>query len=129
MAHAYARLGTSREPEATRVRAAMMDHPEYVGGQGRLCTELMQAFPKEVLAKVGAEGIYCASLPERGLGIALKVESGDGRAARVALLEVLRQLAPDASWEPLGHHARIPILNTRDEPVGEFRPTGELFFE
>jgi L-asparaginase II len=76
MATAYARLGTSEEAAARRLREAMWAHPELVAGTGRLCTELMTACRGSVLAKVGAEGIYSAALPALGLGVTVKVEGG-----------------------------------------------------
>ena len=44
-----------------------------------------------LFAKVGAEGYYCAGVPARRLGIALKVEDGARRASEPALLAVLRR--------------------------------------
>ena len=79
MALAYARFGVSEEPEARRLWAAITDHPELIAGTGRLCTDLMQTWPGEILAKIGAEGVYCAALPTRRIGIAIKVEDGDLR--------------------------------------------------
>ena len=46
----------------------------------------------EVIVKTGAEGVYGAALPRLGLGLALKVEDGTGRAAAVALLALLAAL-------------------------------------
>ncbi|HEV8356074.1 MAG TPA: asparaginase [Gemmatimonadales bacterium] len=136
MAHAYARFGLVEEPAARRIAGVMMAHPLIVAGQGRLCTDLMRAWPGRVIAKVGADGIHCASLPGLGLGIALKVEDGDMRASGVALLEILRQLiarlapAGAAAWPAAGlePHARRQILNTRGVETGELRPAGGLRF-
>jgi L-asparaginase II len=135
MALAYARLAASSEAAAVRVRAAMMAHPFLVAGTGRLCTDLMQAWPGRIVAKVGAEGIYCAALPALGLGIALKVEDGDSRAASPALLEALAQVlahvAPelkDFSSPELARHGRQPIRNTRGSVTGELRAAGSLRF-
>jgi L-asparaginase II len=132
MATAYARFGVSDEPAARRLREAMLAHPELVAGTGRLCTELMAAAKGAVLAKVGAEGVYCAALPALGLGVALKVEDGDGRCSPPALLAVLRQVGerrgfslPEAG---LGHHAEPPLRSTRGELTGSLRATGTLRF-
>src|ERR1043165_2127746 len=81
MALAWARLGGSTAPAAGRITGAMLAHPFLVAGSGRLCTELMRAMPGRVIAKVGADGIYCATLPALGVGVALKVEDGDMRAS------------------------------------------------
>ncbi len=132
MATAYARLGASDDASARRLREAMVAHPELVAGTGRACTDLMRASQGSVVAKVGAEGIYCAALPFLGLGVALKVEDGDMRCAAPALLEVLRQVGerrglslPQAE---LRQHAEPVLRTTRGEPVGELRATGALRF-
>ncbi|HJR33562.1 MAG TPA: asparaginase [Gemmatimonadales bacterium] len=136
MALAYARLGAATEGAAFGVARAMMKHPLLVAGTGRLCTDLMTEWPGNVIAKVGADGIYCAALRWVNLGIALKVEDGDTRAAPVALLEVMRQVLerpPTASagfysLDRLAGHARQPIVNTRGVTTGELRPAGSLRF-
>lgn len=133
MALAYARLGTSAEPAAAAVRNAMLAHPELVAGEHRFCTDLMRAMPGQVIAKIGAEGIYSAVLPAAGLGITLKVEDGDMRASAVALLGLLRRLQSrlDIGGVPaqgLEDYERIPVRNTRNEVTGEMRAAGELHF-
>ena len=136
MALGYARLAASDAPPARRVLGAMMAHPLVVAGTGRVCTDLMHAWPARVAAKVGAEGIHCAALPGMGIGIALKVEDGDMGASGVALLEILRQLlarlAPEQAVAfpsaALAGHARHPIRNTRGAVTGELRPAGALHF-
>jgi len=136
MALAYARLGASDDGAPRRITRAMMTHPFLVAGTGRLCTDLMAGWPGNIIAKVGADGIYCAALRWLGLGIALKVLDGDGRASQVALLEVIRQVldrgatANSAAYslEPLAAYARSSIVNTRGVITGELRPAGVLRF-
>lgn len=132
MALAYARFGTSDEPAAARLRTAMVSHPDMVGGTRRLCTDLVGATQGRVLAKVGAEGVYCAAWPERRLGIALKVLDGDNRSAQVALLAVLRQLAEaaaaDLPLDALAWYAEPPLRNTRHALTGQLRAAGTLRF-
>ena len=135
MARSYARLGASTQPAPRRLLGAMSAHPFLVAGTGRLCTDLMLANPGEIIAKVGAEGIYSAALPRLGLGLALKVEDGDNRAAGMALLEALRQLgarmAPalgELSAPDLARHGSQPIRNTRGAITGELRAAGALRF-
>lgn len=133
MALAYARLAAAPDPAARRILGAMMAHPLLVAGSGRLCTGLMAAWPGRVVAKVGADGVYSAALPELGMALSLKVEDGDGRASGIALLELLRQLLAiyGGGLYPLdavAHHARQPLRNTRGEVTGEIRPAGVLRF-
>jgi L-asparaginase II len=136
MAVAYARFATWSDPAAKRIWRAMTAHPELVAGTGRLCTELMRSWPGEIVAKVGAEGVYCAAVPTRGWGIGLKVEDGTWESANLALLEVLRSLLTKDGGlpEPLGRIGNLirstnpPVKNTRGAEVGETRISGELEF-
>ncbi|MGH7534885.1 MAG: asparaginase, partial [Gemmatimonadales bacterium] len=136
MATAYARLAGSGGSTARRVRDAMFAHPTLVAGTDRVCTDLIAAFPGRILAKVGADGIYGAALPEAGLGLALKVEDGDTRSASVALLEVLRLMAargglpaaPTAWPASVARHREPPTVNTRGAVTGVLRVAGALRF-
>ena len=89
LARAFARFGSGaglapeRAKAAARLRAACAAHPWHVAGTGRFCTEIMQRFGARVFVKTGAEGVFCAALPEQGLGIAVKCDDGAGRAAEV----------------------------------------------
>ena len=131
MADALARFGgaaAAGEPGPAAVVDAVARHPFMIAGSGRLCTALLQATGGRVVPKTGAEGVYCAMVPSRGLGIALKVEDGARRAADVALVEVLAILdllsAPEL--EQLAEWRRPVLLNTLDEAVGEVRAEIEL---
>ncbi len=101
----------------------MTTHPEFVAGTGRLCTELMRAAGGRVFAKVGAEGYYCAGVPDQALGIALKVEDGARRASEPALLAVLRALSvlTPRQMDSLHEFAAPDLTNTRGEVVGTIR--------
>ena len=101
LAHAFARLGTGtglapeRARAAARLREAVAAAPLMVAGMGRLDTRLMDHFGARVFCKVGAEGVYCATLPELGLGIALKMDDGNtARAAEVAIVALIEALLP-----------------------------------
>jgi L-asparaginase II/alkylhydroperoxidase/carboxymuconolactone decarboxylase family protein YurZ len=74
------------------VLGAVAAHPFMLAGSDRLCTELVAATRGGVIAKVGAEGVYCATVRESGLGIALKVADGSRRASEAGLLSILREL-------------------------------------
>lgn len=135
MALAYARLGATEDGAPRRVTRAMMTQPFLVAGTGRLCTDLMAGWPGNIIAKVGADGIYCAALRWLGVGIALKVQDGDGPSSGVALLEVIRQVLEHGaaahsaySLAPLAGYARPALVNTRGVVTGELRPAGALQF-
>jgi len=136
MALAYARLGSSSSPAVGRIRQAMIEHPLIVGGHQRPCSDIMRAAGGAVLVKIGAEGVYGATVVGAGIGIALKVEDGGMRSAPIALLAILRQLAAHGTvtgdfdeWlDEVEQHATEAISNTRGEPTGMMRPAGELHF-
>jgi len=44
------------------------------------------------MIKGGAEGVYMAALPQRGLGLALKVLDGGSQASSIALEAMLAEL-------------------------------------
>jgi L-asparaginase II len=94
------------------VAAAMRAHPELIRGPGAPDTELMRTCPGWT-AKGGAEGVLCAAGPD-GIGLALKVADGGGRAVGLALAELLRRLGVDAPAL-----AVLELANSRGEPVGE----------
>jgi L-asparaginase II len=134
MALGYARLGATDDAAARRIRSAMAAEPWLVAGTGRPCTDLMIAARGEIIAKVGAAGVYGAAVPSLGIGIALKVEDGDGGAAPVALLAILAQLLatrapslrPVLDAPDVARHATIAIRNTRGEPTGVVRAAGAV---
>ncbi len=96
LALAFARVATGRglsdahARAAQRLRAAIARAPFMVAGTGRFDTRVMQALGERVCCKVGAEGVYCAALPERGWGVAIKMDDGNtARAAEVVMAAVI----------------------------------------
>lgn len=87
----------------------------WVSGTDRAEVEIANAAVEPIVAKTGAEGVFMAALPERGVGIALKAVDGAKRAAEVAIGAVLHRLG--AIGEPV---LQPPILNTLGQPVGRF---------
>jgi len=128
MAYSFARFArAARDGEsAHRVVSAMTGSPNMVGGTGRLCTAVMQSTGDRLFVKTGAEGVYCAGIPERGIGVALKVGDGAKRAAEVALLHVLEQLDAlgDDDRRALREYRDPEVRNTRGDVVGGLE--GEL---
>jgi L-asparaginase II len=86
-------LGGARRDAARRVREAIAAHPFLTSGTGRFCMRVMDLTGERALVKAGAEGIYAAAVPGRGLGIAVKIDDGAGRAAEVVIGHVLVRLA------------------------------------
>ena len=98
LAIAYAKFSVGEDPSSSRSKAmlrlrdACMHCPEMVAGDFRACTRIMNAAKGRVFVKVGAEGVYTVSLPENGLGIAMKARDGNFRAVEVATAFLIEQL-------------------------------------
>lgn len=121
-------LGPSRAAAAKRLMAACMAEPFFVAGTGRACTKLMEAAPDRIFVKTGAEGVFCATIPEKGLGIAIKCDDGAGRAAEAVVSQLLASLFADepelaAKIAAIGNHG---MRNWNGIDVGEVRAAGPL---
>lgn len=121
-------LGEDRAKVANRITTAMMKYPEMVGGTGRFCTDFMKTAKGRLFGKAGAEGVYLAGDRVTGLGIAIKIEDGNGRAVYPAVLETLRQLGflEEEQINSLLHHYRPVLKNARQENIGELVPSFTL---
>lgn len=84
--------GDARDRAMHRLTRAMAQHPEMVAGEGRACTELMRAMQGRVAIKTGAEAVFIAIIPERRMGIALKITDGGTRGAEGAITALLARL-------------------------------------
>jgi L-asparaginase II len=134
LARAFAKFGTGhglgreRAAAAARLRAACAEKPWYVGGTSRFCTEIMQLFGARVFVKTGAEGVYCAALPDLGFGVAIKCDDGAGRAAETIMAAVIARFVPleTAERTALSGFLRPVLRNWNGIEVGALRPTEAL---
>ncbi|HMP04378.1 MAG TPA: asparaginase [Gemmatales bacterium] len=126
-ATAYARLANAGtrpdgwEDAATRIVAAMAAHPVHVSFEGQFGTFLLQKLGQHVTGKIGAEGVFCAGLIGRDVGIALKISDGNGRAINPVMVRLLEQFLHEVSVAELREASVKPIKNTRGQVVGELR--------
>jgi L-asparaginase II len=107
------RLGAARSRAARSLVDAMRAHPMLVAGEGRACTELMEAMGGRVAIKTGAEGVFTAILPERGLGVALKVEDGATRGSECAIAAILIRLGALDPDHPAARRRLTPDYPSR----------------
>ena len=99
--------GDARDRAMFALTRAMAAYPELVAGEGRSCTELMRAMAGRVAVKTGAEAVFVAIVPERRIGIALKITDGGTRGAEAAIAALLVRLGVLDS----GHPATLRRLN------------------
>lgn len=105
---------------ASRIARALAARPEMIGGTKRLDTDLIRTTGGRVLAKMGAEGVWCLGVVGEDLGIALKAEDGASRAAYPLGLALLRRLGvlTDADWDALAAYHDPVLRNHRRLAVG-----------
>ncbi|MCV9963335.1 asparaginase [Pararhizobium sp. BT-229] len=131
LAHGFAKMVTGSGLEPLRAKAskrlieACMAEPFFVAGSRRACTRLMQTAPGRIFAKTGAEGVFCAAIPEKGIAIALKCEDGTTRAAEAMVAATLARFFKD---EPDLHaslmaQANHSMRNWNGIHVGDVRVT------
>lgn len=99
MAWAYARMARPEQGDWGRneihvrtIRDAMTAYPHMIAGTGRIDTVLMTLTHGRIIAKAGAEAVYCLGSTADGLGIAIKIEDGSYRALTPLIITLLKKL-------------------------------------
>jgi L-asparaginase II len=124
---ASANEGDARERAMVRLRTAMAQHPDLVAGEGRSCTRLMRAMGGRVSVKTGAEGVFVAMIPERRMGVALKISDGATRASECAITAILVRLGVLDREDPAAKaYLDAPIHNRRGLLTGWVRASPTL---
>jgi L-asparaginase II len=121
-------LTPRRAEAAARIRSAVAAHPMVVAGAGRFDTELMMMTGPRTFAKAGAEGAFCAALPELGLGLAVKADDGGTRAAQAMIAALLCRFGGFDEFlkEWLAPFAAPRLINWAGIEVGSLRCVGPL---
>lgn len=109
-------LPPKRKEAATRIVEAMQAHPEMTG-------EIRdgKTWPKQIVAKSGALGVYCGGILNKDRGVAAKIDDGNAVPCALAFTEVIRRLdLADRAELDAYQQLRPPIvLNRRGETVGK----------
>jgi L-asparaginase II len=117
-------LPAARAAACRRMADAIVANPFMLAGTGRFCTRALIAARGRAVLKTGAEGVYMAAVPAKKIGIALKIEDGNGRGAEVAMARFLDRFGGFADTP----QAEIDVLlnpklsNAAGRVVGEIRP-------
>ena len=122
MATLFARLAAGRLEGSPRIVEAMLAEPYLVAGRDRVCTAVMEG--GQAIVKVGAEGLVCAGLPDRGIGVAIKIEDGAARALDPAIVQALVSLGA-CDPDRVEAFAR-PAVKGGGRRVGELVPAFDL---
>ncbi len=122
-----ASLPPERAQACHRIQQAIAEYPEMIAGTDRLCTALNKAATGRVIAKVGAEAVYLAALPEQGIGIAIKTHDGTTRGAEVALGALLDKMGAmtEDMHQALDPYVRPTLRNRNNIEVGHLQAVFE----
>lgn len=128
LAAGYARIRTTTHDspwplyrDAASLTDAVLAHPELISGKDGADAVLIQELG--ALAKVGAEGVMVAALPD-GTTAAVKVLDGNLRPAAVVLVELLASVGAIDAPAAQRVRARLDLaVLGGGRPVGEIRVT------
>lgn len=126
MAISYLKFGQPSLIEDQQVREAVVKigevmnaHPEIIASHQFVCTALLE--DDNILAKGGAQGVYCFTLKKERLSIALKVLTG----SELVWPNILADLLETLHYSNIDTIKRLrkirgkAILNDSGEPIGE----------
>ena len=134
MALGYAKLANpdvlddSYKKAAERIFKSMNEYPEMIAGTNGFCSELMRKTHGKLIAKLGADGVYCIGVKDKNIGIAIKIEDGASRALSPAAMQALEDLdvLTKEEIESLKDFKVKPNKNNIGNAVGEIRPAYHL---
>ena len=93
-----------------RIGHCMVSQWRHASGRNATDGALMRLATRPLVAKVGAEGLMCLALPDAGVGIVVKSETGVDKARQIAVVDVLNTwfpgLLPDgfgADWRRISN--------------------------
>jgi L-asparaginase II len=113
----------ARRAAIERLQAAIAKYPDHLSGRDQATSKIIRATNGRVLLKGGAEGFVVGFVPDRGLGIAVKLADGASRgkmgvfaailgrlglldtAATAALVQAVEGDIADSNGKPVGHIA------------------------
>lgn len=95
LARGFARMSTGRDlpPETAAAAQRLFDaatrYPFLIAGTNGFDTGAMEAFGGRLMLKIGAEGVFCGAVRDKGWGFALKCDDGNMAAATAMIAHVL----------------------------------------
>lgn len=134
MALAYAKMADPSSLEdsygkaAKRIVNAMVTYPEMVSGEGGFDTMLMRIAKGRLFCKMGADGVFCVGIRDRGWGLAVKIEDGDSTSSYSAVCEALYQMEilSESEMKELESFRYKIVYNNHKVAVGRYMPDFKL---
>ncbi|KAJ4002554.1 hypothetical protein NW752_012475 [Fusarium irregulare] len=151
LAHIYAQFAaaadtprpslSARTRNLAQVYRATTQHPEFVAGEGRFCTELMEVYEGQLMGKLGVDG--CCAIGIRAcpnterlnvhgaIGIAVKVDDGNYDILYAVVMELLEQLniGTQEARESFQQWHYFKRRNTMDVVIGYVNLDGVTLYD
>ncbi|MUV37264.1 Asparaginase [Lentibacillus sp. JNUCC-1] len=118
----------SLKKAVTDIAALMNEHPDIISGTDAICTSLLM--DKNIVAKGGAQGVYCFSLKKEQLGFSLKVLDGTEEQWPIVVASILEQIGyeNEDTINRLYQISGKDIFNDNDKRVGHKEASFKLTF-
>jgi L-asparaginase II len=125
LAHAFLKLACPDLIEDTQMRQAVVKitsvmnaYPEMISGTDAICTQLLM--DPNIVAKGGAQGVYCFGLRQERLGFALKVMDGSSDEWPLIIASILEQVgySNKETIDRLYRIAHQEVVNDNQRIVG-----------
>lgn len=129
---AFANEGVGDLSRACRVIVeAMTKYPELVSGSGEFCADIMRVTSGRLVAKVGAESVYCLGVTDKEYGVCVKISDGNERALFPSVLHVLRLLKciKEDELVELKKWYYTPVYNNHGNQIGSIIPIFDTIYD
>ncbi len=93
-------------PKYERIKRAFLEYSYIIGGEDRLDTKIMLK-SKNLIAKVGADGLIIIVNLDAADGLVIKLLDGDAKAREISALSLIKKL----SWANIPFEQEIKTLN------------------
>ena len=120
-------LAEHRSRSIRRICKALAAEPLMMAGSERCCSAVIARTAGRVLVKTGAEGVFTGFIPEKGLGLVIKIDDGASRASEVALGAALRRIDAISADEygDLASYFTPEVVNSQAWTTGRILPSAE----
>lgn len=123
LAHGYGHKGSYNDSFGL-IQKAMTTYPEIIRGKGTLDSDMIFFSKGKAIGKIGAEGIYCLAIPEKKLGVCIKIFDGHPWASYPVAVKILQELGVIDEWvvKKLEKWALPAVKDDKGNKVGYLHP-------
>jgi L-asparaginase II len=107
------------------IQKAMVTYPRNINGDDTFCTDITHHTKGRVIGKLGAEGVYMLAVPEKRIGISIKMSDGHPWSSYPVAVRILEELEmlDEKTVKKLDKWALPQVLNDKGDVVGYLHPT------